>query len=260
MSGIVLALLRLVLFVVWIVAVPGTIALFKICGFNTAPGRVIFFRGLCRIFGIDVLVHGQPSCSRPLLIASNHISYLDILAFGAVAELEFVSRADLANWPVFGMLAKLGDTVFIERKRTRTADARDDMKKRLANHRSLIFFPEATSGDGNRMLPFKSALFNVAENMAQEHSMTVQPAAIAYTRLNGLPTGFGWRSFFAWYGNMTLGSHVWRFLQLGKTTVEIVFLEPVAISEKIDRKALASATERAVRTGFNRLQSGRAPL
>lgn len=263
-TGLLLAMLRLVLFVGWtVIVVPVALASKGLRG-QTAAIRVIYLRGLCKLFGIDVIVHGTIAESRPLLIASNHVSYLDVLAFGAVGQFEFVSKAEVASWPAVGALAKLGDTVFIERRRTKTRHARDGMSERLAANRRLIFFPEATSGDGNRLLPFKSALFTVAEPLADGTAVTVQPAAIAYTRLNGLPTGFGWRSFFAWYGDMSMPSHVWRFLQLGSTTVEIAFLNPIPTeAEKdgpIDRKALALAAERASRHGFNCLLSGRDPL
>ncbi len=161
-SGVVLATLRLILFVVWTLFVVSFIALVKSLGFKTARLRRFYFSGLCWIFGIHVIVHGRMASDRPLLIASNHISYLDILVFGSTLEVEFVSKADVADWPIFGTMARIGDTVFIERRRTQTTRARDDMAKRLADHRSLIFFPEATSGDGNHLLPFKSALFTVA--------------------------------------------------------------------------------------------------
>ena len=259
-SGIALASVRVVLVVLWIAGCLSVLTGIKVLGLNPSPVRRLFFRSLCLIFGMDVVVHGKPAEERPLLIASNHISYLDIMAFGSATELEFVSKAEVANWPVFGTLAKLGGTVFVERQRTRTVDAREGIAERLAAKRRLVFFPEATSGDGNRLLPFKSALFTVAETMADGTNVTVQPAAIAYTRLNGLPTGFGWRAFFAWYGDMTLASHMWRFLQLGRTTVEIIFLEPISIHGNIDRKTLAYATEKAVRGGFSRLLSGRIAL
>jgi lyso-ornithine lipid O-acyltransferase len=255
-AGLVLASARVVLFVIWVMFAAGACFILSVCGADSAWMRVILFRGLCRIFGIDVIVHGAPVASRPLLIASNHISYLDIIAFGAIAELEFVSKAEVADWPIIGPLAKLGDTVFIERLRSRTLEARQDMAERLGKNRTLVFFPESTSGDGNRLLPFKSALFTVTDAI---EGVTVQPVSIAYTRLNGLPLGFGWRAFFAWYGDMTLFGHAWRFLQLGRTTVEIAFLPPVDQAGEMDRKTLATATEDAARLGFGRLLSGQSP-
>lgn len=257
-SGRVLAAFRISLVVLWITVTAPVCILMSTFGANSAKFRVFLYRGLCRICGINVAIHGKPDSRRPLLIASNHVSYLDIIAFGATAELEFVSKAEVARWPIIGSLAKLADTVFIERLRTKTITAHQDISARLGENRTLVFFPEATSGDGNRLLPFKSALFTVADAIDGGDGVTVQPAVIGYTRLNGLPTGFGWRAFFAWYGDMSLFSHAWTFLQLGQTTVEIAFLPPIN-AENMDRKALARATEQAVRDGFSKLHSGQIP-
>lgn len=256
-----LAVARVAATAIWIIGFLPIVGVLRLCGAQTASLRRIFFRGLCRIVGIDLIVHGAPAEDRPVLIASNHISYLDIFAFGAACELEFVSKSEVADWPLFGLLAKMADTVFIERRRSQTQVARDLMSERMAAHRVMVFFPEATSGDGNRLLPFKSALFSAAQDLAAgKKPVTLQPAAIAYTRLNGLPLGVGWRPFFAWYGDMTMLSHLWQFLQLGRTTVEIAFLPPLTETPVSDRKAMASAAENAVRGGFNALIQGRAPV
>lgn len=255
-NGQLLAAVRIMTIVLWIGAISPVCLVLSASGANSAKVRLFLYRGLCRVCGIEVILHGKPAETRPLLIASNHVSYLDILAFGATAELEFVSKAEVARWPIIGSLARLADTVFIERLRSKTLEARKDMAQRLGENRTLVFFPEATSGDGNRLLPFKSALFNVVHAVDDGHGVTVQPAAIAYTRLNGLPTGVGWRSFFAWYGDMSLFDHAWKFLQLGQTTVEIAFLPPLNNGSELDRKALARAAEDAVRNGFSRLHSG----
>jgi len=256
-SGVVHASIRLLLFIFWTLLTVPIIAVGRALGFRTAGWRRIYFHILCRIFGLDVVHHGHLASERPLLIASNHISYLDILVFGSVFEVEFVSKAEVADWPVFGTMARIGDTVFIERRRSRTARARDDMAKRLSDHRSLIFFPEATSGNGNRLLPYKSALFTLAESLSTGKKITLQPAAIAYTRLNGLPVGCGWRPFFAWYGDMGMFSHLWRFLQLGRTTAEIALLDPLTAGTNISRKTLAAEAEKVSRAAFNQLISGR---
>lgn len=255
-GGKLLAVARILAFIPWTLGALIARLIVWPTGLQTAPLRLAYYRGLCKILGIEVVTHGLPAPERPLLIASNHISYLDIIAYGAVAELEFVSKAEVAQWPVIGGLAKLADTVFIDRRRSKTLTARQSMAHRLNAERMLLFFPEATSGDGNRPLPFKSALFTVADAMNGEKRVVIQPSAIAYTRLNGLPTGVGWRWFFAWYGDMSFFGHVWRFLQLGQTTIEIAFLPPLLMSENMDRRSIAQTTELAVRSGFARLLSG----
>ena len=119
-------------------------------------------------------------------------------------------------------------------------------------------FPESTSNDGNRNRPVKSSLFNVAEGLSQSGKpITVQPVSIAYTRLNGLPLGIGWRPFFAWYGDMELMPHLWKALRLGTLTVEVTFHPAVAATAFRNRKLLAKHCEHVTGQGVARLLSGR---
>ena len=89
-GGKLLAIFRVIAFVPWTLGALITRLIVWPLGIQTAPLRVAYYRGLCKILGIEVVTHGLPQTQRPLLIASNHISYLDIIAYGAVAELEFV--------------------------------------------------------------------------------------------------------------------------------------------------------------------------
>ena len=128
----------------------------------------------------------------------------------------FIAKTEVAGWPLFGWLARLQRSVFIDRRARSTAHQRDSIAARLAAGEALILFPEGTSGDGNRLLPFKSALFSVADHApATAGAVTVQPVSIAYTRLDGMPLGRALRPFFAWYGSMSLAPHLWRMLGLG---------------------------------------------
>ncbi|MFL2770815.1 MAG: lysophospholipid acyltransferase family protein [Rhodospirillaceae bacterium] len=262
--GYILGIVRVLFFFLWTIGLGVIFGLVRLTSLTTSHIRVLYFRGLCQVCGIRVIVHGEVSRARPLLIVSNHISYLDILVFGSVTELEFVSKEEVARWPVIGLVAKLGNVVFVERRRSKTAYARDSMAARIAAKKRLIFFPEATTSDGSHLLPFKSALFAAADTPDGGPIATVQPVAIAYTHLNGLPITTQWRHFFAWYGDMSIASHAWRFLQLGHTTVNIVVQQPVQMarlgSRKINRKALAREAELSVNAGFNRLISGRIAL
>ena len=218
-----------------------------------------YYRFLVRLLGLRVIVRGAQATERPRLIVSNHISYFDIIALGATVTGEFVAKAELADWPFFGTLSKIARVVFIDRKRHATFSARDQIQERLDAGATLIMFPEATSGDGNRMKPFKSALFTVAERTAGAagRPVTIQPVSIAYTRLNGMPLGVGWRPYVAWYGDMDLMPHLKRLLALGWITCEITFHPPVTSGAFSDRKALAAHCERVTRDGFARLLAGR---
>ncbi|TAL02826.1 MAG: 1-acyl-sn-glycerol-3-phosphate acyltransferase [Rhodospirillaceae bacterium] len=217
-----------------------------------------YFSTITRLMGIRVIVRGHQSTARSRLVVANHVSYFDIFVLGGLVKGSFVAKAEISGWPIFGLMGRVGRTVFVDRKRTATKHARDGIRERLDTGRTLILFPESTSHDGNRVRPFKSALFTVAEHpTVGGHPVVVQPVSIAYTRLNGLPMGIGWRSFFAWYGDMDLMPHVWHALKLGKITAEVTFHEPVTISSFNNRKALAAHCTQVSGAGVARLLAGR---
>lgn len=214
-----------------------------------------------RIIGMEVKVYGTPITEEPVLFVSNHISYLDITAIGSLVYGSFVARADLRDWPVFGFLATLQRTIFIDRRPRLARRHMEELKHRLAAGDSLILFPEGTSGDGNAVLPFKSTLFAVADVTVDGRAVPVQPISIAYTRLDGFPLGRLLRPIYAWYGDMGFMAHFWHLLGYGRFQVEIIFHEPVTLAQFDSRKALAQHCERVIVHGFSRLLAGRfAPM
>jgi 1-acyl-sn-glycerol-3-phosphate acyltransferase len=199
---------------------------------------------------------GRKVEARPVLFAANHISYLDITVLGSLLDASFIAKTEVAGWPLFGWLARLQRSVFIDRRARSTAHQRDSIAARLAAAEALILFPEGTSGDGVRLLPFKSALFSVADHAATG-AVTVQPVSIAYTRLDGMPIGRALRPFFAWYGAMSLAPHLWRMLGLGRLEVVVEFHPPTSLAACGSRKALARYCEERVAEGLAGALSGR---
>jgi len=215
-----------------------------------------YHRRCCRILGIRVREIGRPTSVRPALFAANHVSYLDITVLGSLLAASFIAKTEVAGWPLFGWLARLQRSVFVDRRARSTARQRDSIAERLAAQDALILFPEGTSSDGNRLLPFKSALFSVADHAATG-PVTVQPVSISYTRLDGIPLGRGLRPFFAWYGSMSMGPHLWRMLGLGTVEVVVEFHPPTTLAECGSRKALARYCEERVLEGLAGALSGR---
>lgn len=211
----------------------------------------------CRLLGIRIELLGQPSHAHPTLYVANHVSYLDIEVLGALLRASFVAKAEVATWPFFAWLARLQETIFVERRGNHAAKHRDEMARRLEAGDDLILFAEGTSGDGNGVLPFKSALFSVAERRPHGAPLTVQPVSIAYTRLDGLPLGRYLRPFFAWYGDMELGPHLWHAISLGRVTVVVEFHEPVTLDQFGSRKALSDYCCQVVSRGVAAALSGR---
>ncbi|HXM84481.1 MAG TPA: lysophospholipid acyltransferase family protein [Stellaceae bacterium] len=218
-----------------------------------------FYHGMvCRILGIEIDRRGAPAASGPTLFVANHASYLDIEILGASIPGFFVSKSDVASWPLFGWLAKLQRTVFIDRKVRSVSRQRDAIEQRLAEGDNLILFPEGTSGDGLRLLPFKSSLFAAVEEAALRHDVAVQPVSVAYTRLDGMPLGRFYRPLFAWYGDMELAPHLWTVLGLGRLTAVVTFHPPVRARDFASRKELAEHCRRIVAAGLEAALSGRA--
>ncbi len=211
----------------------------------------------CRIMGFRVEVRGEQSAVRPTLYACNHVSYLDIMVLGSLIEGSFVAKSEVARWPLFGWLARLQRSVFVERRGHQVARSRDELNQRLENDEDLILFPEGTSGDGNQVLPFKSALFSVAERRPHDRPLLVQPVSIAYTRLDGVPMGRYLRPLFAWYGDMELANHLWQVAGLGWATVVVEFHAPVTIDAFGTRKSLSEYCQGQVAAGMSAALSGR---
>jgi 1-acyl-sn-glycerol-3-phosphate acyltransferase len=192
-----------------------------------------------------------------VLFVANHVSYIDIAVLGSLIAGSFIAKAEVARWPLFGWLAKLQRSVFVDRRVGSTAAQRDAMAQRLASGDALILFPEGTSGDGSRVLPFKSALFSAAQTPPPIGPITVQPVSIAYTRLDGIPLGRLYRPFFAWYGTMALAPHMWRMLGLGTVEVAVEFHPPTCLADCGSRKALARYCHGRIAGGVAAAISGR---
>ncbi|HET6161460.1 MAG TPA: lysophospholipid acyltransferase family protein [Dongiaceae bacterium] len=211
----------------------------------------------CRIMGLKVRVVGVPAKARPLLLVSNHVSYLDIPVLGSIVPVCFVAKTEVAKWPGYGWLAKLQRTVFVDRRRNTTLQQRDSLHQRLAEGDALVLFPEGTSNDGNRILPFRSALLSVAEASPAERPLVIQPVSIAYTSVNGVPLGWGLRPLVAWYGGMELGGHLWRFSRLGRVEVVVQFHGEARAGDFLSRKELTRYCSEAVAGGVDRALGGR---
>ncbi len=235
-----LRLARLALYLAWTVGLmPVQVIGLALRRQWTSKLPVFYHRWCCRILGFRIRVIGTPTAERPVLFAANHISYTDITILGSVIPGSFIAKAEVADWPFFGWLAKLQRSVFVDRQVRTTATQRDAISDRLAAGDALILFPEGTSGDGNRVLPFKSALFGAAQMGKSFSPVIVQPVSLAYTRLDGIPIGRLYRPFFAWYGAVDLAPHMWSMVGLGTVEVVVEFHPPTFLSDCGSRKALA---------------------
>ncbi|WP_057789152.1 lysophospholipid acyltransferase family protein [Roseovarius atlanticus] len=196
------------------------------------------------VIGLRYRREGRPMQSHGAVVA-NHASWMDIFALGAGQAITFVSKAEVAGWPGIGFLARLVGTVFISRD-PRQADAqRNQLKAELDAGRKLLFFPEGTSTDGMRVLPFKSSLFAAFTDL--EAGLRIQPVTVVYVA----PDGVEEPRFYGWWGDMDLGPHMLQVLsRFPQGGVRVIYHEPISVSDYPDRKALARALEAKVRSAM----------
>lgn len=218
-------------------------------------------RFACRLMGIRISVTGAPAAGRPLLLLSNHTSWLDIPVLAGVAPVSFVAKSEVASWPVINWLARAQRTVFVDRKsRHATGAQADAVAGRLAKGEIMVLFAEGTSSDGNAVLPFRSALVGAAQrSIADGGAATVQPVAIAYRRMHGLPLGRQHRSLVAWYGGTELLPHLRRVLSEGGIDVAVVFGPAQTLRAGGDRKTATREAGELVRRLVAALNAGRPP-
>ena len=161
-----------------------------------------FHRALLKIFNVRVIERGTPPGRAPTIVVSNHVSWLDIPVIGSLHPLSFIAKSEIEGWPVVGFMATLQRSVFIDRQRRKaTAEVNDALAHRLVKGEVIVLFAEGTTGDGNRLLPFRSSLVGAAQAALADPSVErihLQPLAIVYTRRNGLPGTRRERPDFAW--------------------------------------------------------------
>jgi len=231
------------------------------------PGRLyvrfarLYWAVVRHLFGLRLRVVGAPAAgasggTRPVVYVVNHSSWLDIPVLGSALFGCFVSKDEIAGWPLISTVARLGRTVFVSRDRARTREERDEMQARLRGGDNLILFPEGTTSDGSRVLPFRSAFLSIA--LGPELPL-VQPVSLVYDRLAGLPTGRPARQLFAYYGDTGIGTHFWRLAQWRGLRATLLLHPVLDPSGFADRKALAQAVWLAVAEGAAALRQNRPP-
>ena len=202
----------------------------------------IWSRTMLALMGVRLEVVGAPMEGGGV-IAANHASWADILALRACRTVNFVSKAEVRGWPAVGWIADQCETVFIERRRTATRAQQGVLKARIEDGEALCIFPEGTSTDGRRVLPFKSSLLSfLFEDGLRE--TPVQGATVNWVAPPGQP-----EEFFGWWGGMPFEGHIWDVVCRSRGgRVEVVFHEPVRPADIGDRKLLAQTLESQVRS------------
>jgi 1-acyl-sn-glycerol-3-phosphate acyltransferase len=199
--------------------------------------RVRLLQGWCRksLAALEIKVEVEGMVPSQGLLVSNHLSYVDILACSSVTACAFVSKAEVASWPVVGRLAEYGGTIFVQRDvRSASRTVNQQIASYLRASIPLVLFPEGTTTDGSQVLRFHSSMVQPAIDAG----VPVTPCAVRY-QVSG-----GTEKDVAWWGVMTLLPHAWKLLGKQTITVTIAFGEP--LTKSVTRKLLSDAARQSV--------------
>jgi lyso-ornithine lipid O-acyltransferase len=164
---------------------------------------------------IDLQMDGRPP-ARGLLVA-NHLSYFDIAVLSAASPCSFVSRADVRHWPFFGVLARCGGTIFLDRASLASANTvATQIASRFDLGVAVALFPEATSTDGSTVQRFHSRLMHPATDAG----VPITPVAVSY-ELTGIP-----EREVCFYGDKTFAGHLWKVLAFPPFEAHLRFAAP----------------------------------
>lgn len=221
------------------------------------PIQILWCRAMCRLAGLRIHESGQPRLGGPTLYVCNHVSYLDIAVLSRRLRGVFVAKAEVSRWPLFGVISRLTETVFVSRHPAEVRAQRARIRAHLAAGGNLLLFPEGTSTDGSAVAPFKAALLDIATGRGgtatasgDADAAVVQPITIAYPRsVDGTALTGPRAELYCWFGEMTLLPHLLRVLAMPGADVELRFHEPVRPANFASRKALALHCQGQVAAG-----------
>lgn len=217
----------------------------------TGPRRPVSGRHvqiICRIclafIGIGWQREGTP-LQGPGAVVANHSSWLDIFVLNAAMPVFFVSKAEVAGWPGINILTRVTNTHFVTRDPKLARQQAAEFAARVRAGHRLLFFPEGTSSDSRRVLPFKPTLFQGFLDPALPDGLSIQPITAIYRA----PKGEDAR-FFGWWGDMAMGPSLLATLAAWpQGSVRVVLHPPVPVAG-LDRKALSARCEAAVRAAM----------
>ncbi len=228
---------------------------------TTGPAAYVipryFHRFNCRLFNMTITIKGQAVAKRRIIFVGNHLSYLDIEVLSAVIDTSFIAKEDVRRWPLFGILARLQQTVFISRDPRQAEQGKAVFEAALARPMPLVLFAEGTSSNGAQILPFKSTLFE----MLLKSDIIIQPFTLSLTGVDGRAiTDDAQRDQYAYYGDIVLAPHLWEFAKSRGASLTLTFHPPLDRAAHPDRKSLAMAAQTACASGLEFAKQDPTPI
>lgn len=209
--------------------------------------RRLWCRAVCLLLGIRLERSGEPYRGCATLYVANHVSYLDIPALGAFLDATFIAKAEVAGWPLLGLLARRAGTMFVRRHWRQALIQRNALAARMRAGESFVLFGEGTSTDGTSVRPLKTSLLSVAEPWVIDQPVAVQPVTLVFRRLaDGTPIDRDNAHLYGWWGDMELVPHLWNVMRRPGLVLEVRLGAPVLSWSVASRKELGRALRQEI--------------
>jgi 1-acyl-sn-glycerol-3-phosphate acyltransferase len=254
--------IRVFVIIITMCVLPVSVALAWLIPFRDPRYRTVYgvarLWAKCILWTLRIRVRLDPAdadISGPALCVANHVSYLDILVVMSVKPAAFISRRDVLWWPVVGQAAAAGGTLFVDRsKRLGVRGLVRAVRSKLDRGISVVFFPEATTSDGEGLLPFKGSLF-AAASASNGAGHSIRPLVVRYLTLGGQPIDASNRSRVGWYGDATFAEHFWGVLAAPGIRVVVHPLPERTLPEQ--RRGFVEALREEMLEAYRRLDPTR---
>lgn len=206
-----------------------------------------FSKLLLKAFSLDLVVVNKPPVQQKCLVVSNHMGFVDILMLASCHPVLFVTSNEMRETPFLGLLTEMGGCIYVERRsRTKILNEMKSIVDVLRSGFRVVLYPEATSTNGERVLPFKKTLM-----MAAAHAgVPIQPVVVNFREVNGEEFTLKWRDHLCWYGDIPFAASMWKSAVLKSVKAEIEFLEPIYAGPDDDRGLIADKAHAMISAKF----------
>lgn len=214
-------------------------------------GTVSFFCNLAlTLINFKVIVKKAHLENKSFLIVGNHLGILDILVLASQHPALFITSVDMRQTPGLGFLTEMGGCLYVERRnRSKITEEISEIREALKQGFSVVLYPEGTSTNGERVLPFKKSLMTAAAGTG----VPILPTVINYRKVNGEPMSHKWRDYVFWYGDLTFGPALLRILSLKSAEVELEFCEEIDVLSEEHRRQIAAQVQNVIISKYTKI-------
>lgn len=202
---------------------------------------------MLKVFNCQVKYTNRPGDSEKFLAVSNHMGFVDILMLASCFPVVFVTSNEMKETPFLGLLTEMAGCMYVERRsRTKILEEMKSIGAVLKRGYRVVLYPEATSTNGEKVLPFKKTLI-----MAAAHAgVPIQPIVINFRKINGEEFSLKWRDHVCWYGDIPFVTAMWKSLTLKSVEAEVEFLEKIYCTTDDDRGLIADKAHALISAKF----------